>query len=90
MQAIKFYERAIGQLIKNPQNAVHFDLLGRGEFSQRAITSQQTPAARFGDGKCKSVRCGKLDMLTVYYGCSLHFARCKFFDPKSKTYQSVT
>jgi hypothetical protein len=40
MQAINAYMSPVRQLIEDPENAVHFELLGIGEFSQRAVPCQ--------------------------------------------------
>lgn len=89
MQAINVYMRPVRQLIEDPKNAVHIELLGRGEFSQRAVPRQQSPAAQLGDRKRKGVGGRKLDMLTIYYGCPQNFDWCQFLDPQAKLYQPV-
>ena len=90
MQEIKVYVSPVRQLIEDPENAMHIDLLSRGEFPQRAVTGQQSPAARFGNRKRKGVGGRKLDMLTIYNRRPQHFNRCQFLDPQAKLYQPVT
>lgn len=90
MQATKVDMSSVRQLIEDPENAVHIKLLGRGEFSQRAVPRQQSPAARLGDRKRKGVGGRELDMLTIYYSCPQNFGRCQFLDSQSKLYQPVT
>jgi hypothetical protein len=40
MQAIKGYMISVGELIEQPDDTVHVDLLGDSQFAKRAVTSQ--------------------------------------------------
>lgn len=81
---------SVRHLIEQPQDSVHGDLFGGGQFAQRAITRQQRPCARLREGERESVRHGQSNVLSIDNGGTPQFDVRKFLDTQPKGDQPLS
>lgn len=70
MQAVKANVVAVRELIEQPEDSVHVNLLGNRKLTKCAIAGQKPPSAGFSDGERKSVRNRKPSILAIDDGGS--------------------
>ncbi|MCP9630749.1 hypothetical protein NML43_26970 [Rhodopseudomonas palustris] len=89
MQPIESEVTTVGELIKYPQDAVHFEPQGSGQLAKPSVAGQKSPKAGFRDSKCERVRRGKMSALPTDRRRACQFSGRQFLDPQAQRSEAI-
>ena len=90
MQPVESDVIAIGELIEDPEDTVHFKSHGSGQLAKPSVAGQKGPFSRLCDSKCKCVGGGQIRALPPDRRCATKLHRRQHFDAKPKCDEPIS